>query len=291
MYGSKVYQLRIWIKYDSERKVIWTKTGDQGQNWNYAKIALPGGIMGGYQIEFESRTQTTGITEGDIGIDDIRIREGEAIDADHCGQIKAKGSTANGWYKIRLNSPDRRILSVKCYLDMGQTVIQHRMDDSTNFNRTWSDYKQGFGNKMSWWAGLENIHYWTTLKTFKLSISLTDHTDRTYTAEYDDFKIDTEAEKYKLTLGSFSGGDAGNALLHSQSNLNHNNMKFSTWDQDNDGSSFPCARQYKSGWWFNYCWAANLNGLWTSNEKCQYTCAQWKNLGDITFKKISMSIY
>ncbi|CAD5115212.1 DgyrCDS4205 [Dimorphilus gyrociliatus] len=291
MYGSKVYELSIWIKHGAVRRKLWSKTGDQGPGWRYAKIAVPGGLTGGYQIEFEGNTQTTGITEGDLGLDDIRLREGEAIDANDCKDLKAKGSSADGRYKIRLSTPDRRVVTVTCYLDMGQTVIQQRMDGSISFNRTWAEYKNGFGNYMSFWAGLENIHYWTSRGTYKLSVSLTDHTDRTYTAEYNDFNVDTEAEKYKLTIGSYAGGDAGDALLHPQGNLNHNNMKFSTYDQDNDASSFPCAKQYKSGWWFNYCWAANLNGLWSSGPNCQYTCAQWKNLGDRTFKKISMSIY
>ena len=41
---------------------------------------------------------------------------------------------------------------------------------------------------------------------------------------------------------------------------NLNNMRFSTKDNDNDGSSGNCASSWRSGWWFNRCMHANLNG-------------------------------
>jgi len=40
----------------------------------------------------------------------------------------------------------------------------------------------------------------------------------------------------------------------------HRNMNFSTPDRDNDQeSSFSCAEQYASGWWYNRCAYVNLN--------------------------------
>jgi len=38
---------------------------------------------------------------------------------------------------------------------------------------------------------------------------------------------------------------------------------FSAPDADNDNSRSHCARQQKSGWWFNDCSAVNLNGDWS----------------------------
>ena len=44
---------------------------------------------------------------------------------------------------------------------------------------------------------------------------------------------------------------------------NHIGMKFSTPDQDNDlNKRANCAKQDRSGWWFNSCSAANLNGFY-----------------------------
>lgn len=38
-------------------------------------------------------------------------------------------------------------------------------------------------------------------------------------------------------------------------------MKFSTKDRDNDNiKEFHCGEEDVSGWWFNACSAANLNG-------------------------------
>ena len=43
----------------------------------------------------------------------------------------------------------------------------------------------------------------------------------------------------------------------------HVGMKFSTPDRDNDKNRRTnCAQQDRSGWWFNSCSAANLNGFY-----------------------------
>ena len=39
---------------------------------------------------------------------------------------------------------------------------------------------------------------------------------------------------------------------------------FSTTDRDNDKSRGHCAKQDKSGWWFNRCSAVNLNVFYHS---------------------------
>lgn len=61
----------------------------------------------------------------------------------------------------------------------------------------------------------------------------------------------------------------------------HNNMKFSTQDQDNDRDPGYCADRFSSGWWFNECYKANPNGLYTDSEKNGWeynTWFPWKNL-------------
>ncbi|KAH8395135.1 hypothetical protein KR215_011042 [Drosophila sulfurigaster] len=34
---------------------------------------------------------------------------------------------------------------------------------------------------------------------------------------------------------------------------NGDNMKFSTFDRDNDSADFNCAMDWKSGWWYTAC--------------------------------------
>jgi hypothetical protein len=44
---------------------------------------------------------------------------------------------------------------------------------------------------------------------------------------------------------------------------NHNDLMFSTWDQDNDEAAFNCAMKFHFGaWWYGRCASSNLNGLY-----------------------------
>ena len=50
-------------------------------------------------------------------------------------------------------------------------------------------------------------------------------------------------DEYKLRVGTYSG-NAGDALTV------HNNMRFSTFDNDNDAWGSNCAASYKGAWWY-----------------------------------------
>ena len=82
-------------------------------------------------------------------------------------------------------------------------MIQKRMDGSVDFNRTWDDYKHGFGNLVGeFWLGLDKINRLTRNKTKnKLRIDLGVETGKTVHHEYGWFGIGTETAKYRLYLG------------------------------------------------------------------------------------------
>jgi len=60
-------------------------------------------------------------------------------------------------------------------------------------------------------------------------------------------------------------GNAGDSLAF------HNNMQFTTKDQDNDAvSTKNCAETYAGAWWYNRCHTTNLNGLYLKGVTNEY---------------------
>ena len=71
---------------------------------------------------------------------------------------------------------------------------------------------------------------------------------------YNQFSVGSANEEYPLTVGGFTGIGTKWFVFRQ-----HNGMKFSTPDNDNDGNSGNCAASYKSGWWHNNCYNININ--------------------------------
>uniref|UniRef100_A0A8C6HLN1 Fibrinogen C-terminal domain-containing protein n=1 Tax=Mus spicilegus TaxID=10103 RepID=A0A8C6HLN1_MUSSI len=122
-----------------------------------------------------------------------------------CKELLTQGHFLTGWYTIYL--PDCRPLTVLCDMDTdggGWTVFQRRLDGSVDFFRDWTSYKKGFGSQLGeFWLGNDNIHALTTQGRLEGKHDF---------AKYSSFQIQGEAEKYKLILGNFLGGGAGEQL-------------------------------------------------------------------------------
>uniref|UniRef100_A0A493TT74 Fibrinogen alpha chain n=1 Tax=Anas platyrhynchos platyrhynchos TaxID=8840 RepID=A0A493TT74_ANAPP len=201
------------------------------------------------------------------------VKQRTASTGKDCDDIRQKHTSGakSGIFKIK-PAGSNKVLSVYCDQDTtlgGWLLIQQRMDGSVNFNRTWQDYKKGFGSvdakgQGELWLGNENIHLLTQNDTL-LRVELEDWDGNAVYAEYI-VQVGSEAEGYALTVSSYEG-TAGDALVagwleEGPEYTSHAQMRFSTFDQDHDRWEESCAEMYGGGWWYNSCQAANLNGIY-----------------------------
>ncbi|XP_050683765.1 angiopoietin-related protein 2 [Leptidea sinapis] len=214
-----------------------------------------------------------------------------------CVDLLNAGMRDSGVYYLQIRGTTYWFLKVFCeqiIADGGWTVI-HRRDDfgtpAENFNRDWSDYKNGFGDpSKEFWLGNENIYMLTNNDDYMLRVELEDFDGNKRYAQYSHFKIYSEAEYYKLEIDGYEG-NAGDSLNDPW--YGSNNSPFSTYNRDNDRSSLNCASMLKGGWWWKSC-GRGLNGLYLHDPQ-DLTARQgivwfrWRGW-DYTLKRASMMI-
>ncbi|XP_073848934.1 microfibril-associated glycoprotein 4-like [Musca autumnalis] len=148
-----------------------------------------------------------------------------------------------------------------CFGD-GWIIIQRRYNGAENFDRSWQDYKKGFGNNAhEFFIGLEKLYALTLIKPHELLIVLKDFDNQVRYAHYDNFRLAPESESYRIEeLGRYSG-TAGDSLSY------HKGAKFSTQDRDNDAhADLHCAKKFGGGWWYQACHESNLNGHYIKSD-------------------------
>ncbi|XP_061905240.1 angiopoietin-related protein 5 [Entelurus aequoreus] len=179
---------------------------------------------------------------------------------------------------IYIVSPDHSDSSFEVFCEMdymggGWTVMQRRTEGLMDFKRPWAAHVDGFGHLAGeHWLGLKKVFDIVNQKAtrFQLHVALVSHDDVTSYAAYDDFRLDNETHFYRLHLGRYAGS-AGDAFRGYEQDQNQDTAPFSTSDVDNDGCEPSCsmggltvescsARHHHTGWWFNRCGMANLNG-------------------------------
>ncbi|KAG8431032.1 hypothetical protein GDO86_019536 [Hymenochirus boettgeri] len=147
----------------------------------------------------------------------------------------------------------------------GWIVFQRRVDGSVDFFRDWNIYKKGFGSQLSeFWLGNDNIHRLTSSGTYQLRIDLSDFEGGHSFATYNSFSLSEEADNYKLNLGDYSGGTAGDSLSY------HRNRPFTTKDKDHDIHEDNCADRFKGAWWYGGCHDSNLNAQYLRGKHTSY---------------------
>ncbi|XP_023995709.1 LOW QUALITY PROTEIN: fibroleukin-like [Salvelinus sp. IW2-2015] len=179
-----------------------------------------------------------------------------------CSDYNMLKERRNGVYRV---TPDPRNGTFEVYCDMESfggswTLVQQRLNGTVSFNRSWAEYKRGFGDpRGEFWLGNDRIHLLTKAKDMVLRIELEDFQGVREYAKFDQFYVANEFLRYRLSISGYSG-TAGNAL-HMNKHFNHDQKFFTTPDRDNDMyPSGNCGAYYSSGWWFDACMSANLNG-------------------------------
>ncbi|XP_053139562.1 angiopoietin-related protein 7-like [Hemicordylus capensis] len=210
-----------------------------------------------------------------------------------CASIYYNGVRRSGVYSI-MPSVGGLPINVLCEMDVeggGWTVIQRRQDGTVNFNRTWNEYKDGFGDlNGEFWMGNENIHEITSQGDYSLRIDLEDWNNKHKHAFYQLFSIEDELNYYRLHVEGFSGTVEDSFAWY------HDKRSFSTPDSGN-----ICSAISHGGWWYHQCFFSNLNGVYyqggrysLKNRKILgpdgvvwYT---WKDTDYYSLKKVTMMI-
>ena len=150
----------------------------------------------------------------------------------------------------------------------GWIIFHQHLGYTFDWQLNWVDYKAGFGSiDADFWLGLETLHLLTSSQPYRLRVEMEDRSTNLWvSAEYWSFTIGDELnDKYRLDVAGYSG-DAGDGLNYEgdwdgDGNFgifNHNGMKFTTQDQDNDPATGNCAPDRGGGWWYNSCFWACL---------------------------------
>ena len=147
----------------------------------------------------------------------------------------------------------------------GWLVVQRRQDGSVDFNRTWLEYENGFGKLTGeFWYGLKALHCLTGQGGWEMRMDIKLANGTNIFLQYEQFKVASAKDKYKLTVGGFQGTTTDPMAYH-------NRMNFSTKDNDNDPDSRNCAlndgpSRPQGGWWFNGCWYVDPNNFYKHRE-------------------------
>ena len=144
----------------------------------------------------------------------------------------------------------------------------------TDFALNWAEYKAGFGDAgAECWLGLEYMHQLTSSRPYTLRIDLTAFNNAVRYVKLSTFEVTSEADKYRLLLGSYSGDvSTDEAEDRIDGFLYHNNSQFTTHDDDNDakttGSCVTDCNCDRGGFWYKNCARFNPTALYCDINDC-----------------------
>jgi len=136
-------------------------------------------------------------------------------------------------------------------------LLIQQSDGSGFFNRSWAEFKVGFGDPSgNYWLGNEWLRHLTKNYEYKLQFDLQSRNNKKwYYAEYSTFRVLPEAGNYRLQVSGYSG-NASNSF-----EVWNSGMMFTTYDRDNDLWSGNCAVESGGGgFWYWNCGPCRVNG-------------------------------
>ncbi|CAF3569185.1 unnamed protein product [Rotaria sordida] len=179
-------------------------------------------------------------------------------------------------------------------------IIQNRQTNSVDFNRTWVEYRRGFGNVLNqsdFWIGNENLHWLTSTYSCRLKIELTDWYNETRQAIYEIFHIANQKDSYRIQIGGYHGDIEGSKRMDSFTRW-HYNARFSTYDYYVTNTNCPKTHG-GGGWWYHSgteCAYVHLNGRFPTHSdglvpfNTGIIWIGWKSDRHYSFQRVTMSI-
>ncbi|CAH1792723.1 unnamed protein product [Owenia fusiformis] len=176
---------------------------------------------------------------------------------------------ANEFNAAQRSDNDNKLLA-KCE---GQwLVVAHRFDGSIDFNRTWNEYKAGFGNiSGEFFIGLQALFRLTLRNTFMVRFEMINNSGIMIYLENDGFTISDEHDRFRFSVHDFWENRRNGSFAYMP------NTRFSTWDNDNN-HDISCVQQTGGPFWHSH-----------SADKCDTTWPSYI-FGQFKFKDMKMMI-
>ena len=148
---------------------------------------------------------------------------------------------------------------VFCSMYHGTVILRRKFGGSENFNRSWEDYVNGFGDlEGEFWLGLDKMRQLTSdsvnpYRSLWVGVFTENGLE---SVDYSSFSVGSRETNYTLTIGCLDNNYRKNAINY----LNlQRGMQFSTYDRDNDQEkSENCAHRH-GAWWHDTCTSLNDN--------------------------------
>ena len=185
--------------------------------------------------------------------------------------------------------------SQQSYCDMetdggGWTVFQRHQNDAVSFNRSWVEYKNGFGDLSDsfWWGNEKLAQTVNDGRQYELRIDLFDWEGQHRYAKYSRFYVAPESDNYRLSISGYTGNAGGDSFGW------HNSRQFSTIDRDNDRDSSGICAAYRGGggFWWGSCGLFSPNGRYYHGGSAPYLKGlywlDWRG-GSYSLKAVQMA--